>query len=103
MALNLSAATVMLPGRGMEVAAGITWKVEVVTVKGLMGSLNPIRTTVLVPTPVAPLAGSTTVTLGGVRSAVVPVWKVKLPGLSSGLPARSVIAVLSTTVYGVVG
>lgn len=54
------------------------------------------------PTPTDPLDGSTSTTDGGVVSVVVPVVKLKLPGLVSAFPTVSVICEPNETVYTVV-
>src|ERR1043166_4308169 len=54
-------------------------------------------------TPVAPLAGTVAVTMGRVVSRVAPVVKVQTKSVDSGLPARSVAAVVIVAVYVVRG
>ena len=61
--------------------------VVVVSVVALIASLNVAVTLVVIATPVAPLAGETTVTVGGVVSADVVNDQTKL--LTSALPAAS--------------
>ncbi len=63
-------------------------------VSPLTGSLNVTCGVTFKPTPKAPFGGSTKVTEGPVVSVLVPVVKLKLPGLVSGLPAVSVTCAL---------
>ena len=72
-------------------------------VSAFIRSLNRSSATTFRPTPVAPFTGSTCTTVGLVESPVSRVWKVVLPGLSSGCPTRSVISVVSSTVCVVFG
>src|SRR5207247_1850863 len=73
------------------------------TATPLIRSLNRSSATPFRPTPVAPFTGSPCTTVGLVESPVSRVWKVVLPGLSSGCPTRSVISVVSSTVCVVFG
>jgi hypothetical protein len=54
---------------------GYTVKLVAVTVSGSMRLLNVNWITLVVATAVAPFAGLTLVTLGGVRSAPAPILK----------------------------
>ena len=63
-------------------------KVDVVSVELRIGSLNVALTPVVVLTAVAPLAGVTAVTVGGVGSDTTVV-KDQRKLLAMGLPARS--------------
>src|SRR6185437_13851635 len=97
-AVNPSADTAMVPGTGIDVANGATKKSAVLTVSASTRLLNCNWITALVGTPVAPFAGLTTVTVGGVRSAPVPVVKLVVTGAVSAFPPRSCTP-LTLTVY----
>src|SRR5579864_8527167 len=83
----------------MLVFEGHTCSVPLFTDTGSIRSLNSKRTCALVSTPAAPFAGSVSTTLGRIRSEVLLVWKVKLPGLLSAFPATSVTVAVTLTVY----
>src|SRR5690242_8779745 len=95
-ALRPSAGTKRLPVTGTFEPLGKTWKVALLTVSGLMRSLNLTRMTVLVGTPVAPLIGSVSMIEGRIRSAPLPVVKLVVTAAERLLPARSLTPVTLT-------
>jgi len=73
-------------------------KVVVLIDDGSIGSLNVAAIWPLIATPVARLAGSVALSVGAVASAMVPVVKLQTRSVASGLPARSVAAVVRVAV-----
>ena len=74
-------------------------KLAVVRLSGSMASLKLAVTAVLSATAVAPLAGKTVLTIGGVVSGAAPVVKLQVNGTASGLPATSLAAVVMVAVH----
>src|SRR5690349_13654010 len=75
----------------------------VLIVSGSIASLKVALTVWLMPTAVAALTGTVELTVGGVTSAVAPVVKLQTKLATSGLPARSLAAVVIVAVYTVSG
>src|SRR5215510_15239194 len=84
---------------GAPVFDGHTWIFPLLTEVGSIRPLNWSLIIALVSTPPAPFAGSTRVTLGRLVLEVVPVWNVKVPGLSRIFPAISVMADVTVMMY----
>ena len=75
----------------------------VLIVKGSIGSLNVAAMVWLVATPVAALAGTVELTVGGVVSGAALVVKLQAMLFNSGLPARSLAPVVTAAVYAARG
>ena len=81
----------MLTGAGIKLLpASLSWNVVVVTVDAFTASLKLAIIFAPVLTPVAPFAGETDVTIGGVLSTTAVV-KLQLKLLANAFPARSFI------------
>jgi len=81
-------------------AAFLSWNVVPVTVDALTDSLKFATTVVLVLIPVAPLAGATDETVGGVLSTAAVV-KLQLKLFANAFPARSLTPELPPTIVAV--
>src|ERR1041385_8667706 len=80
-----------------------TLKLAVLIVAGSIASLKVALMAWLIATPVAALAGTVELTVGGVVSRAAPVVKLQLKPAASGLPARSLAPVLIVAVKVVRG
>src|SRR6266571_899578 len=81
----------------------ITLKLAVLMVKGSIASLKVALMAWLIATAVAPLAGTVTLTVGGVVSGVAAVVKLQPKSAASALPARSLAPVVIVAVNVVRG
>src|SRR5690348_15977025 len=81
----------------------VTLKLAVLIVKGSIALLKVALMVWLIPTPVAPLAGTVAVTAGGAVSRATPVVKLQPKSAASALPARSLAPVVIAAVYVVRG
>jgi hypothetical protein len=90
-----------VPVTGLLVAMLVRVKLLVSMLLAVMSSLKVALIPVLFATPVAASAGKFTITVGRVVSASAAVVNTLVNVLASGLPAKSVSAVLSVTVYSV--
>ena len=78
-------------------------KLAVLIVKGSIASLKARAIFWLAATPVAALAGTVTLTTGGVVSGVTPVVKLQQKPVASAVPARFLAPVVTAAVYTVRG
>src|SRR5437899_716870 len=81
----------------------VTVKLAVLIVKGSIASLKVALMVWLIATPVAALAGTVELTVGGVVSGAIAEIGRQLERVASGLPARSLAPVVTVAVYAVSG